>query len=49
VRVIWTGDHLDAIRRLQETLTGPARTAVGQRAFAPLDLRPRPRASKGSG
>ncbi|HTW13436.1 MAG TPA: FUSC family protein [Solirubrobacteraceae bacterium] len=28
VRVIWTGDHLDAARRLQETLVGPARTAV---------------------
>jgi hypothetical protein len=31
VRVIWTGDHLDAARRLQEALVGPARvaTAVG--------------------
>ena len=28
VRVIWTGDHLDAVRRLQETLVGPAHTAV---------------------
>jgi hypothetical protein len=28
VRVIWTGDHLDAVRRLQETLVGPARAAV---------------------
>jgi Fusaric acid resistance protein-like len=36
VRVIWTGDHLDAARRLQATLAGPARTAVAQRAFAPL-------------
>jgi hypothetical protein len=46
VRVIWTGDHLDAVRRLQETLTGPARTAVGAEAFAPpaLHLRPRPQA-----
>jgi hypothetical protein len=42
VRVIWTGDHLDAVRRLQDTLTEPARTAVGQRAFAPLALRPPP-------
>lgn len=28
VRVIWTGDHLDAIRRLQATLVPPARAAV---------------------
>jgi uncharacterized membrane protein YccC len=28
VRVIWTGDHLDAVRRLQETLVGPARAAL---------------------
>jgi len=28
VRMIWTGDHLDAARRLQSTLVGPARTAV---------------------
>jgi hypothetical protein len=33
VRVIWTGDHLDAARRLQDTLAPPARTAVTQRAF----------------
>jgi uncharacterized membrane protein YccC len=31
VRMIWTGDHLDAARRLQDTLAGPARAAVGQR------------------
>jgi hypothetical protein len=29
VRMIWTGDHLDAARRLQDTLAGPARAAVG--------------------
>jgi len=34
--VIWTGDHLDAARRLQATLADPARTAVAERAFAPL-------------
>jgi hypothetical protein len=34
VRMIWTGDHLDAARRLQATLADPARTAVDQRAFA---------------
>jgi hypothetical protein len=28
VRMIWTGDHLDAARRLQETLVGPARAAA---------------------
>jgi hypothetical protein len=36
VRVIWTGDHLDAARRLQAALAEPARTAVDQRAFASL-------------
>ena len=29
VRMIWTGDHLDAARRLQATLIGPARAAAG--------------------
>jgi hypothetical protein len=28
VRMIWTGDHLDAARRLQGTLVGPARSAI---------------------
>jgi Fusaric acid resistance protein-like len=28
VRVIWTGDHLDAVRRLQESLVGPAKAAM---------------------
>ena len=28
VRVIWTGDHLDAVRRLQEGLVSPARAAA---------------------
>jgi hypothetical protein len=28
VRVIWTGDHLDAVRRLQEMLVGPARATI---------------------
>jgi uncharacterized membrane protein YccC len=35
VRVIWTGDHLDAARRLQEALVDPARTAARHRAFRP--------------
>jgi uncharacterized membrane protein YccC len=30
VRVIWTGDHLDAVRRLQQRIVEPARVAVGQ-------------------
>ena len=34
VRVIWTGDHLDAVRRLQTTLVDPAREAVSQRALS---------------
>jgi hypothetical protein len=33
--MIWTGDHLDAARRLQGTLAAPARTAVRQRALTP--------------
>jgi hypothetical protein len=33
VRVIWTGDHLDAVRRLQEMLVQPARSAVSEHAF----------------
>ena len=33
VRVIWTGDHLDAVRRLQDSLVGPARAAVGEQAL----------------
>ncbi len=35
VRVIWTGDHLDAVRRLQESLVEPARAAVAQHALVP--------------
>ncbi len=34
VKVIWTGDHLDAVRRLQETLVEPARAAVAARALS---------------
>jgi uncharacterized membrane protein YccC len=30
VRMIWTGDHLDAARRLQDSLVGPARAVVEQ-------------------
>jgi hypothetical protein len=34
VRMIWTGDHLDAARRLQAMLAEPARTAVGEHALS---------------
>jgi hypothetical protein len=37
VRVIWTGDHLDAVRRLSEMLVGPARDAVAEQALGPRD------------
>jgi hypothetical protein len=33
VRVIWTGDHLDAVRRLQGMLVEPARAAVSEEAL----------------
>ena len=33
VRVIWTGDHLDAARRLQDMLVEPARAAADAHAF----------------
>ncbi len=38
VKVIWTGDHLDAVRRLQETLVDPARSAVAEHALRPDPL-----------
>jgi uncharacterized membrane protein YccC len=34
VRVVWTGDHLDAVRRLQDTLVEPARAAVAEHALS---------------
>ena len=34
VRVLWTGDHLDAVRRLQESIVGPARTAVNDHVLS---------------
>lgn len=34
VKVIWTGDHLDAVRRLQATLAEPARAAVAGHALS---------------
>jgi Fusaric acid resistance protein-like len=38
VRMIWTGDHLDAARRLQEMLAEPARTAVREHALTSRTL-----------
>jgi uncharacterized membrane protein YccC len=32
VRVIWTGDHLDVVRRLQAAIISPARATAGQPA-----------------
>ena len=37
VRMIWTGDHLDAVRRLQEALVEPARAAVAERSQNTLE------------
>jgi hypothetical protein len=42
VRVIWTGDHLDAVRRLQEMLVEPARAAVSEHALKAAVLRRAP-------
>ena len=36
VRMIWTGDHLDAARRFQASLVGPAQTATEQGALVPV-------------
>jgi hypothetical protein len=36
VRMIWTGDHLDAVRRLQTVIIPAARAAAGQRTRGPL-------------
>jgi uncharacterized membrane protein YccC len=32
IRIIWTGDHLDIVRRLQAAITSPARATAGQPA-----------------
>jgi hypothetical protein len=36
VRMIWTGDHLDAARRLQGSLVGPARAISRPRSPIPF-------------
>ena len=42
VRVIWTGDHLDAVRRLQSSVYDPARAAATARALGALEPFSRP-------
>jgi uncharacterized membrane protein YccC len=42
VRMIWTGDHLDVIRRLQAAIISPARATAGQPAGGRI-IRPLPR------
>ena len=42
VRMIWTGDHLDVVRRLQAVITSPARATAGQPAGG-LIIPPPPR------
>jgi uncharacterized membrane protein YccC len=44
VRVIWTGDHLDVVRRLQAAILSPARATAGQPARG-LMIPPLPRRS----
>ena len=43
VRMIWTGDHLDVVRRLQAAIISPARATTGQpaggRIIPPLQRR----------
>ena len=42
VRVVWTGDHLDAVRRLQSLLVEPARAVAAVRARSVTRRRRRP-------
>jgi uncharacterized membrane protein YccC len=44
VRMIWTGDHLDVVRRLQAAIISPARATAGQPAGGRI-LPPLPRRS----
>ncbi len=39
VRMIWTGDHLDAVRRLQKVIVGPARITSPPRGGTALSFR----------
>jgi hypothetical protein len=42
VRTIWTGDHLDVVRRLQAAIISPAHTTTGQLVGGRM-IRPLPR------
>ena len=42
VRMIWTGDHIDVVRRLQAAISSPARATAGQRLGGPI-IPPLPR------
>ena len=43
VRMIWTGDHLDVVRRLQAAITSPARATAGQPAGGRMTIPSPPR------
>ena len=43
VRMIWTGDHLDVVRRLQAAITSPTRATAGQPAGGRMTVPPPPR------
>jgi hypothetical protein len=52
IRIVWTGDHLDAVRRLELALVEPAqaaeearRRAAGLRSIWPPRLAPMPQRS----
>ena len=38
VRIVWTADHLDAVRRLQDTILGPAHDAAKQQPRSEIRL-----------
>lgn len=38
-RMVWTADHLDAVRRLQDTILGPAHDAAKQQDQSETRLR----------
>jgi hypothetical protein len=43
VRMIWTGDHLDVVRRLQAAIISPAGATAGQPAGGRITIPPPPR------
>ncbi|MGB6516552.1 MAG: hypothetical protein WBF57_26930, partial [Mycobacterium sp.] len=42
VRIIWTSDHLDVVRRLQAAIISPARATAGQPAGGRIIIPPLP-------